>query len=256
VLAGNIKGMIDPYRTPETQRAFAEANKQQVKMITSFADGTKIAMEMAVVANATGFTVGTRGMYGPRCGHANEAAGLFPTEQLLGGGLVDYILGAEPGPGVFIIGYDENPIRQKYMDYFKMGKGPFYVFYTPYHLPHIEAPLTAARAALFADPSITPLDGPVCEVITLAKRPLRAGEVLDGIGGFSCYGVLDNATVARRDGLLPMGLAEGCRLTRDIPRDQPITYADVVPPPDRIADRLRAEQDEHWPLALAAGTIG
>ncbi len=241
VLAGNIKGLIDHYRTPETQRGFAEKYKQDVKMITSFADGTKIAMEMAVVANATGFRVGRRGMYGPGCSHANEAAGLFPAEEMLNGGLVDYILGAEPGPGVFVIGYDENPIRQQYMDYFKMGPGPFYVFYTPYHLPHIEAPLTAARAALFQDASITPMAGPVCDVITLAKRDLRQGETLDGIGGFLCYGLLENTDVVRTENLLPMGLADGCRLLRDIPKDQPISYADVEVPGGRLADRLRNE---------------
>jgi predicted homoserine dehydrogenase-like protein len=243
VLAGNIKGMIDPYRTPETQRQFAEAHKQQVKMITSFADGTKIAMEMAVVANATGFPVGKRGMFGPTCEHANQAAELFPEEQLLEHGLVDYILGAEPGPGVFVLGYDENPIRQQYMQYFKMGDGPFYVFYTPYHLPHLEAPITAARAALFHDAATAPLGGPVCEVLAVAKRSLRAGERIDGIGGFACYGLLDNTEVVRREGLLPMGLAEGCRLIRDVPQDQPIRYQDVEVPAGRLCDQLRAEQE-------------
>jgi predicted homoserine dehydrogenase-like protein len=243
VLAGNIKGMIDPYRTPETQRKFAEANRQQVKMITSFADGTKISMEMAVVANATGFRAGKRGMYGPRCGHAHEAVDLFPREELLNGGLVDYIVGAEPGPGVFVIGYDDNAIRQQYMQYFKMGDGPFYVFYTPYHLPHLEAPLTAARAALFQDASVTPLAGPVCDVITVAKRDLKAGETVDGIGGFMCYGVLDNSDVVRQESLLPMGLAEGCTLNRDVSRDSALTCADVVRPEGRLCDQLRTEQD-------------
>jgi predicted homoserine dehydrogenase-like protein len=225
-------------------------------MITSFADGTKIAMEMAVVANATGFRVGTRGMYGPRCAHPNDAVNLFPAEQLLNGGLVDYILGAEPGPGVFVIGYDDNPIRQQYMDYFKMGKGPFYVFYTPYHLPHIEAPLTAARAALFADPSITPLGTPVADVITLAKRDLKAGETLDGIGGFCCYGLLENAATAKRENLLPMGLAEGCRLRRDLPRDHPIAYTDVIVPDGRLADRLRNLQDAMDPTPAPLPSAG
>lgn len=246
VLAGNIKGLIDPYRTPETQRKFAEANKQQVKMITSFADGTKISMEMAVVANATGFRVGKRGMHGPRCSHVNEAPGLFPSDELLNGGIVDYILGAEPGPGVFVLGYSDNPIKQQYMNYFKMGDGPFYTFYTPYHLPHIEAPLTVARAVLFSDAATAPLGGPVCDVLTLAKRDLKAGEVLDGIGGFMCYGVIDSSDTGRAGNLLPMGLAEGCRLLRNIPKDQPITFADVTPPADRLCDRLRAEQDAHF----------
>lgn len=243
VLAGNMKGLQDPYRTPETQKEFAARHKQKPAMVTSFADGTKISMEMAVVANATGFKVGRRGMYGPRCGHVNEAPGLFPTEQMLGGGLVDYVLGAEPAPGVFVIGYNKNPLQRQYMHYYKMGDGPFYVFYTPYHLCHVESPLTVARAVLFGDVAAAPLGAPVCDVITLAKRELKAGEVLDGMGGFTCYGELENSDVCLRENLLPMGLAEGCILRTDIRKDQAICYQDVVVPQGRLCDRLRQEQD-------------
>lgn len=246
VLAGNIKGLIDPYRTPKTQRAFAEAHGQGTKMITSFADGTKISMEMAIVANATGFGVGQRGMYGPRCDHAEDAASLFPEDQLLDGGLVDYILGAEPGPGVFVIGYNDDPVRRQYMEYFKMGDGPFYVFYTPYHLPHLEAPLTVARAVDFGDAAVAPRGGPVCEVITVAKRDLDAGEELDGIGGFMTYGVIDNADTCRRQDLLPMGLSEGARLKRNVPKDQPLTFDDVVRPDGRLVDALWDEQRDYF----------
>ena len=243
VLAGNIKGLQDPYRTPETQRGFAEKYHQKPRMVTSFADGTKISMEMAVVANATGHGVGQRGMYGPRCEHVKDALTLFPMDQLMDGGLVDYILGAEPSPGVFVLGYNENPIPRRYMTYHKMGDGPLYAFYTPYHLCNFEVPITAARAALFRDAAIAPAGGPVCEVMTVAKRDLRAGDVLDGIGGFTCYGVLENRPVFQRGGFLPMGLAEGCRTRRDIHKDEPITYSDVEVPGGRLADELRAEQD-------------
>ena len=246
VLAGNIKGMQDHYRTPETQKGFAERNKQKPKMVTSFADGTKISMEMAVVANATGFKTGIRGMYGPSCKHATEALDLFPKEQLLNGGLVDYILGAEPGPGVFVLGYNDNPIKQQYMNYFKMGDGPFYVFYVPYHLPHLETPITVARAVLFGDAAIAPQGPPVCDVITMAKRDLKAGEVLDGIGGFHTYGTLENSEVCKVENLLPMGLSEGCRLIKDVPKDQAISYDDVALPEGRLCDRLRAEQSAHF----------
>jgi predicted homoserine dehydrogenase-like protein len=243
VLAGNIKGLQDHYRTPETQKGFAEANKQKPKMVTSFADGTKISMEMAVVANATGFGVGARGMHGPRCKHVTEALNLFPAEQMLNGGLVDYVLGAEPGPGVFVIGYNEDPIKQQYAHYFKMGDGPFYMFYVPYHLPHLEAPITVARAVLFNDAAVAPLGAPVCEVLTMAKRDLKTGETLDGIGGFTCYGVLENAPLSRSGNLLPMGLSEGCRVIRDIPKDRALSYDDVELPPGRLCDELREEQN-------------
>ncbi len=242
VLAGNIKGLHDPYRTPETQRAYAERYRQKPQMVTSFADGTKISMEMAVVANATGFRVGRRGMYGPHCEDVSDALELFPMDQMLETGLVDYIVGARPAPGVFVLGYNDHPLQQEYLRYYKMGEGPLYVFYTPYHLCHLEVPLTVARAVLFHDAAVAPLGGPVTEVITVAKRDLRAGEVLDGIGGFTCYGVLENYEVARAEDLLPMGLSEGCRLRRDVPRDQAIAYGDVELPPDRLSDRLRAQQ--------------
>jgi predicted homoserine dehydrogenase-like protein len=246
VLAGNIKGLQDPYRTPETQRGFAEAHGQDTKMITSFADGTKLSMEMAVVANATGFRAGRRGMYGPRCDHVDEAPGLFDLEELLGDGpgdgLVDYVLGAQPGPGVFVLGYDPDPARAAYMKYLKMGEGPLYTFYVPYHLPHLEVPISAARAALFQDPVIAPRGAPVCEVLTVAKRDLKAGEVLDGIGGFTAYGVIENADLCREMGALPMGLADGCRLRVDVPKDRPVRFGDVDLPEGRLSDRLWEEQ--------------
>ncbi len=246
VLSGNIKGLQDYYRTPETQKGFAEQHNLTPQMATAFADGTKISMENAVVANATGFKVGKRGMYGPRCAHVNEALKLFPVDQLLNGGLVDYILGAEPGPGVFILGYNEHPVRQQYMKYFKMGEGPLYVFYVPYHLPHLEAPLTAARAVLFEDAAVAPIGGPVCDVITIAKRDLKAGEVIDGIGGFTCYGMIENSDVSNAEGLLPMGVSEGCVLTQDMRKDQVITYTDVELPEGRLCDKLRVEQNDHF----------
>jgi predicted homoserine dehydrogenase-like protein len=171
---------------------------------------------------------------------------LFPLEEMLEHGLVDYILGAEPDPGVFILGYNEHPDRKDYMRYFKMGEGPLYVFYIPYHLPHLEGPLTAARAVLFNDAAVAPLGGPVCDVITIAKTDLKAGEIIDGIGGFKAYGTIENSEVSREENLLPMGLAEGCRLRKDIAKDQVIRYTDVQRPKDRLIDRLREEQDQYF----------
>lgn len=246
VLAGNMKGLQDPYRTPETQRGYAERYHLKPTMATAFADGTKISMEMAVVANATGLKVGKRGMYGPRCNHVKDAINLFPIDQLLDTGLVDYILGAEPAPGVFVLGYNGDPIQKQYLNYYKMGDGPIYVFYTPYHLCHLEVPLSVARAVLFHDAVVTPYGPPVCDVITIAKRDLKAGEFLDGIGGFSCYGMLENYEISRAENLLPMGLTERCRLKRGISKDQAITYDDIELPAGRFCDKLRTEQDARF----------
>lgn len=247
VLTGNLKGLLDPYRTPETQQGFARATGHDVRMVTSFADGTKLSMELTIVANATGFKVGMRGGFGHRCEQVWDVLERFSEEQLLGGGLVDFLVGSEPKTGgAFVVAHDPDPERRRLMEYFKMGPGPFYVFYRPWHLPHLEAPLTAARAALFGDAAVTPRGRPSCDVATIAKRDLAAGETLDGIGGFTCYGAIDNAEVCRRDNLLPMGLSGGCTLLSDVARDDPVTYADVEIPQGRLADKLRAEQDAYF----------
>lgn len=243
VLLGNIKSLLDRYRTPETQADFARNVWQRPKMITSFADGTKIAYEMATLANATGFGVMTRGMAGPRCTRVEEAHTVFDVEQLIGsGGFVDYIIGAEPSFGVFVLGYTEDRWLKRYMKVYKMGEGPLYTFYTPYHLSSLETPVTIARASLFADACLTPLAGPVVDVFAQAKRDLPAARELDGIGGFDTYGVIENSSAARAQGLLPIGLTGGAILRHPVARDQPLTFADVELPMDSVAVRLWNEQ--------------
>ncbi len=242
VLAGNIKGFYDPYRNPETQQGFAEATGQRPRMVTSFADGTKLSMECTILANAAGFRVYQRGMVGHRCEHVREIADVFPLEALIERGIVDFTLGAEPGSGAFVVAYGEPSERDSYMKQFKMGDGPLYTFYRPFHLPHLEVPLTVARAVLFNDAAVTPIGPPCCDAITIAKRDLRAGEELDGIGGFMTYGSIENADVSLDQGLLPMGLSDGCRLKTDVAKDGALRYADVDVPSGRVADELRAEQ--------------
>jgi predicted homoserine dehydrogenase-like protein len=252
VAAGNLKGLIDPYRTPETQREFAAKYNQDAAKVTSFADGTKLSMEATILANASGFRVGQRGMYGPKCAHVKEMVNLLPMDQLLDGGLIDYALGAEPHTGAFVLAYEEHPKKRKELAYYKMGEGPLYAFYTPYHLPHIQIVSTIARAALFSDATVTPIGAPVCEVGATAKRDLKAGEVLDGVGGFMTYGVIENAPGFADRNLLPMGIAEGCRLLRDLAKDDVIAYSDVELPKDRVCDHLRAEQAAQFITASPA----
>jgi predicted homoserine dehydrogenase-like protein len=242
VLVGNVKGLLDPYRTPETQREFAAAVGQKERMVTSFADGTKLALEAAITANALGFRVARRGMIGHRCAHVDEVAGLFDVDELLAGGIVDFALGAQPASGAFVIAYGDDPARARYLSYFKRGDGPLYTFYQPWHLPNFDVPLTVARAVLFQDAAVAPLGGPCCEVVAIAKRDLSSGHVLDGIGGFDCYGTIENSAVARSEDLLPIGLAGECRLVRDISRDSAITVCDVTVPDGRLADAVWVEQ--------------
>src|SRR6185436_15087462 len=194
---------------------FAEKNDQDVKKVTSFADATKLSMETTVLANATGFHAGRRGMYGPACGNVRELSGLLPADQMLATGIVDYAVGAVPYTGAFVIVHEESPLKKVQLAYYKLGDGPFYVFYTPFHLPHIQIASTIGRAVIHHDPTVTPLAGPVCEVVTVAKRDLKTGERLDGIGGFCSYGLIDNAASARTMDALPIALSEGCVLRRN-----------------------------------------
>jgi predicted homoserine dehydrogenase-like protein len=206
-------------------------------------------MEATVLSNATGFRVGRRGMHGPRCSYVRDIATLLPAEQLLATGLVDYALGAAPHTGAFVIVHEESPLKKAQLAYYKLGDGPFYVFYTPYHLPHIQLASTIGRASIHRDPTVAPIAGPACEVLTLAKRDLKAGEALDGIGGFCTYGLIDNATQARAHGLLPIGLSEGATLRRDICKDQAVSFDDVDLPSESLAYSLWLEQLARWPVA-------
>lgn len=254
VLCGNMKGLHDPYRNPTTQEGFAKRWGQTPSMVTSFADGSKISFEQAIVANATGMRVAKRGMLGPSVPSGatiKEVTHLFPLDELLAGnGIVDYVVGvAEPAGGVFVLATQDNPIQHHYLNYYKMGEGPLYCFYTPYHLCHFEVPLTIARAVLFGDAALTPIGKPYVEVVAAAKKDLGEGEIIDGIGHYMTYGLCENADVQAAENLLPIGIAEGCRLKRDVPKDQVLTYDDVVLPEGRLVDKLRQEQAAYFSRA-------
>ncbi|HYW20107.1 MAG TPA: Gfo/Idh/MocA family oxidoreductase [Nodularia sp. (in: cyanobacteria)] len=258
LLCGNIKGLQDPYRNPTTQEGFAKRWGQKAHMVTSFADGTKISFEQAIVANATGMKVAQRGMLGYNfSGHVDEMTKMYDVDQLKElGGIVDYVVGAKPGPGVFVFATHEDPKQRHYLDLYKLGEGPLYSFYTPYHLCHFEVPLSVARAVLFQDAVLSPLAEPVVDVITTAKINLKAGETLDGIGYYMTYGQCENSPVVQEQKLLPIGLAEGCRLKRDIPQDQVLTYDDVELPEGRLCDQLRAEQNVYFTSEKVLATVG
>lgn len=256
VLCGNIKGLHDPYRNPTTQAGFAKQWGQNPQMVTSFADGTKISFENAIVANGTGMGVGRRGMFGPtvQAGTPIQQVGeLYPLEALLEGpGIVDYVVGAMPGPGVYVLGTHDHPQQRHYLNLYKLGTGPLYCFYTPYHLCHFEVPNTVARAVLFRDAALTPLGAPLVEVVAAAKVDLRAGDTVDGLGGYMTYGLAENSPTARAEDLLPIGLAEGCRLRRDVPKDRVLTFDDVELPAGRLCDELWREQVRHFGLRAPA----
>lgn len=247
VLCGNIKGLQDPYRNPTTQQEFAQKWGQKPHMVASFADGSKISFEQAIVANATGMTVAKRGMLGPTVPAGTpieKTVDLYPMEYLESGpGIVDYVVGAVPNGGVFVLGMHDNPRQQHYLNLYKVGPGPLYCFYSPYHLCHFEVANTVARAVIFKDAAVAPIGKPMVDVVATAKTDLKAGSTLDGIGWYMTYGQAENADIVYRDRLLPMGLAEGCVLKRDVPKDQVLKYDDVNLPAGRLCDHLREEQN-------------
>jgi predicted homoserine dehydrogenase-like protein len=243
-LMGNVKGLQDPYRNPTTQQGFAERWGQNAAMVTSFADGSKISFEQSIVANATGFKVRTRGMSRGQqyTGDVLKIGELYDVEELRRlGGAIDYVVGT-PLTKVYCLAEHPDPKQQHYLNLYKMGPGPLYSFFIPYHLVHFEVPNAIARAVLFRDPTTRPLGGPVVEVCAVAKRDLKAGEILDDYGMYMTYGEAVNSDEMSAGRYLPEGLVEGCRLKRSVAKDAVITYNDIVLPLGRLADRLRAEQ--------------
>ena len=244
LVLGNIKGLQDRFRTPTTQAGFAAKWGQDPHMVTSFADGTKVSFEQAIVANATGMTVERRGMRGAdHAGHVDELAGAYDVDRLQElGGVVDYVVGATPGPGVFCLAAIDDPVQAHYLNLYKLGTGPLYSFYTPYHLCHFEVPGSLARAVDFGDAAIAAAGPPLVEVVATAKTDLRPGEVIDDLGGYLTYGEAERADVTAARRLLPMGVAAGCTVVRPVARDATLTYDDVVLPHGRLIDKLRDEQ--------------
>jgi predicted homoserine dehydrogenase-like protein len=247
---GNVKGLQDPYRNPTTQQGWAERWGQNPAMVTSFADGSKVSFEQAIVGNATGFGVRSRGMsrgleYRDDVMKIGQLYDIDELRRTSGGGVIDYVVGT-PLTKVYCLAEHPDPRQQHYLNLYKMGDGPLYAFFVPYHLVHLEVPGSIARVVLFRDSVAEPLGGPVVEVCAVAKTDLESGTVLDDYGMYMTYGEAVNADEMSANRYLPEGLVEGCRLTRDIAKDCVITYGDVELPPDRLADRLRAEQYLHF----------
>ena len=145
-------------------------------------------------------------------GHVDELTSFYDAEALRQtGGVVDYVVGSKPGPGVFVFGFHDDPKQRHYLNLYKLGEGPLYSFYTPYHLCHFEVPLSIARAVLFDDTVLASPDGIRVEVVATAKTDLKVGQVLDGFGGFLTYGEAENAPTAAVEGLFADGCVRGLR---------------------------------------------
>ena len=229
VMAGNMKGYLDRYANPTSIIPEADKRNLDYRMCTAYTDGTKLCVEMALIANALGLRTPVPGMHGPRADHVKDVPSLFDLEEMFAehGPVVDYILDAEPDGGVFAVGYCEEPYQQEMMQYYKMGDGPFYVFYRPYHLCHVEALQSVAEAVLDDYALLRPDHGFETNVYAYAKRDLKAGETLDGIGGYCCYGLIENTEAQEEAPGVPICLIEDTELIRDVEKDEKLLADDV-----------------------------
>ncbi len=221
----NCKRHLDVHQNPESGAAYAARDTTSDHMTTAFGDGTKMQVEQAVVANATGLTPDVRGMHGIESTVATAAIDI--PAALSGPGKVDFTLGGDFGAGVGVIGRHPRPdLHERAMRFYKMGDGPEYFFFRPYHLVHLEIPMTIAELILDGEPLAT-IDRPhVAEVVAMAKRDLVPGEKLDCIGGFTAYGHID--TAERAAGFLPVGLVEYATMRDAVPVDEPIPLGAVT----------------------------
>ena len=227
VVAGNCKGFLNRSATPASQKAFARENGIAPWIACAAADGTKVNLEMAAVANATGMLPARTGMTGVETSLETVVADFERRCLLNRGAIVEYTFGIPSG--VFVIARTDDPCLQKEFRYLKLGPGPNFLFHESRVVCHFDAPISVARATLYRSPAITPLGRRFVEVAAYAKRDLVAGQRLDGIGGFDCYGQVMRADESEAAGVLPIGLAGGCVAKRSLAKDEPISWADVEP---------------------------
>ena len=246
VLAGNIKGFLDRYSNPTAIIPEADKRNLDYKMATAYTDGTKLSIEMALLANGHNLTTDIPGMRGPTARTVEQSLDLFDLERIWESKqpVVDYILGAQPGGGVFVIGRSDDAYQRSMMHYYKMGEGPFYLFYRPYHLCHVESMACILEAAREGYSLLEPIHGFRTNVYTYAKRDLKRGEFLDGLGGYAGYGMIENESDNRKRPGLPICLSEGVQLHREVCRNEKIYWDDVLIDPNRDDFRLFAKAIE------------
>ena len=244
-VVGNCKAFLDIHQDPDGVKPFVPSH-QNAHMVCGMADGTKQSIEMVVLGNAYGYYPLKRGMYGPTTTKQNLIKSFDELVDLksLKGTYCDFVFGingVDQGAGVFVIAHRGDKHTIDDMKFLKKGDGPFYLFFRDHHLCYFEALTSIAEVMLFGLSTFYP-KGRYSDLITMAKRDLKAGQMLDGIGGYDCYGFVERADVADKEKILPMGLSPYARVTKDIPKDSPVTY-DMVELEDNMIVNLRKEQD-------------
>jgi predicted homoserine dehydrogenase-like protein len=214
------------------------------KILASFLDGTKTMVELAAVANATGLLPDVPGMHGPRVEVEDLVRTFIPIED--GGiftrrGAVDYSTGSF-APGVFAVVHTDDKRIQKDMKFITKADGPYYLHYRPYHLCDLETPQSIAEAVLLDEVTVA-ADTMHAEVVCTVKRNLRGGERIGGIGSADFYGTIYTYAEARAKKAIPIGLAAGGRVTKDVAKGGVLTADDFEPDASTFIHRLRAMQD-------------
>ncbi|CAB4833321.1 unannotated protein [freshwater metagenome] len=235
---------FEPLSTPDTVRDRAVAKKMNPKMLCSFTDGSKTMTEMVALANTTGLQLSKRGMFGPPASIKTLQDVFALVED--GGivdrpGVVDYCTG-DVAPGVFVIVRTDQQYINDELNYLNLGKGPYFALYRPFHLASVEAPLSLARAILDREPSMS---APflMAEVVSMAKKDMQPGDVIDGIGGYTIRGYADIALDAKADKLVPIGIIAKAVVTKPIKVGDLITYDQVQVDESSEIVKLRRLQD-------------
>jgi len=237
---------LNPAATPETVAESARRSNKDPFQVASYVDGTKTMFEMTCAANATGCLPMQRGMVGPEA-TLETVSEIFALEEDGGistfPGAVDFVQGPAMAGGVFVVVRVQDERIRADLQYLKVGKGKYYTLFRPYHLWFLEAPHSVARAHLYGQTTLVPLDEPVAEVMTIAKRTLVPGEQLDEFGGYTFYGIMDRAGEACALHALPVGLAPGARVIRPVSAGEIVTWDDVVLDEQSTVVKLRRQQD-------------
>lgn len=244
------KGKNNPLKFDATPDAYEEEARQRnmnARMLVEFVDGSKTMIEMVAVANATGLVPDVPGMHGPAATRDELASVLCTKEDggvLSGIGKVDYSIGEGVAPGVFCIVKPRHERVLERMSDLKMGPGPNYTIFRPYHLTSLEVPLSAVRAVVKGAPDLVPADRPVAECVTLAKRDLNPGDTLGKIGEYDYRGFAMTWEDARDEGALPLGLAEQARVIKPIKAGEKLTYANCEPDDSLVITQIRRRLDQ------------
>ncbi len=234
---------IDYYATPESCRAEAESKHMNPKMLAAFKDGTKTMVELAAMANATGLVPDVPGAHGAKVDVAELNKVFVPAADggiLSRRGCVDYSVG-KVAPGVFAIVTSPDPHIRADLKFYSMGDGPYYTLYRPFHLCSIETPQAVAEAVIYGEAVLKP-QRMVAELVSVAKRDLKAGERVGGIGSADFFSRVYTQEEAQALHGIPMGLTAGGTVTQNIGRGELLTEENFAPDTTSLVYTLRQMQ--------------